>query len=108
MAHAANIPPITVVPITCRATAPEPEAIQRGTHPRMKAKEVIKIGRSRKRARGQGRVYQRSTSFVFDFGKLNDQNGVLGNESNDHNQADLGKDVVFDLDEIGRQKQPVD
>src|SRR5215468_5899962 len=32
------------------ATAPAPEAVHSGTEPRMKANEVIKIGRRRKRA----------------------------------------------------------
>ena len=43
---AASMPPMTVVPITLRATAPEPLASQRGTHPRMNAKEVIRMGLS--------------------------------------------------------------
>jgi len=46
MAVAASIPPMTVVPMICRATEPAPVAKNKGTHPRMKAKEVIKIGRS--------------------------------------------------------------
>src|SRR3984885_13358725 len=44
---AANIPPITVVPMIWRATAPAPLAVQSGTQPRMNAKEVIRIGRRR-------------------------------------------------------------
>jgi hypothetical protein len=41
IALAASIPPITVVPITWRATEPAPDAIHNGTHPKMKAKDVI-------------------------------------------------------------------
>ena len=47
---AASIPPITVVPMICRATDPAPVAVHNGTHPSMNAKDVIKIGRKRSRA----------------------------------------------------------
>ena len=50
IALAASIPPITVVPMIWRPTAPAPDAVHRGTHPRMNANEVIRIGRNRKRA----------------------------------------------------------
>ncbi len=50
MKLAASMPPMTPVPITWRATAPAPEAMASGTQPRMKAKLVIRIGRSRSRA----------------------------------------------------------
>ena len=50
MPLAATIPPITVVPMICRATAPAPLAVHNGTQPRMKASEVIRIGRRRRRA----------------------------------------------------------
>ena len=44
------MPPNTVVPIDWRLAAPAPVAIISGTTPRMKAKAVIRIGRSRSRA----------------------------------------------------------
>src|SRR6266487_3920759 len=47
MTLAASIPPITVVPMIWRATDPAPDAVHSGTLPRMKAKDVIRIGRSR-------------------------------------------------------------
>ena len=50
MTDAANIPPMTAVPMICRPTAPAPDAIARGRTPRMNANAVIKIGRSRSRA----------------------------------------------------------
>ena len=48
-AVAAIIPPRTDHPIVCRATAPAPVANTRGDTPKMKANDVIKIGRSRNR-----------------------------------------------------------
>ena len=44
---AANIPPITVVPIIWRAMEPAPLAVQSGTHPSTNANEVIRMGRKR-------------------------------------------------------------
>ncbi len=44
---AAAIPPMTAVPMTRLEIAPAPLAMASGTQPRMKAKEVIRIGRSR-------------------------------------------------------------
>ena len=47
MPVAASIPPMTSVPIICRAMAPEPLASASGTLPKINAKDVISIGRSR-------------------------------------------------------------
>jgi hypothetical protein len=47
MRVAASMPVITVVPMLWREIAPEPDAVHRGTQPRMKAKLVIRIGRRR-------------------------------------------------------------
>src|SRR5262249_24384267 len=44
---AANIPPITTVPMMRRAMAPAPVAAHNGTVPRINAKEVIRMGRNR-------------------------------------------------------------
>ena len=37
-----TMPPITAVPITCRAIAPAPDAVQRGKQPRMNANDLAK------------------------------------------------------------------
>ena len=47
---AANIPPNTPVPMEFRLAAPAPEAITNGNTPRIKAMEVMMIGRNRSRA----------------------------------------------------------
>ena len=44
------MPPITPVPMAWRALAPAPEETNSGNTPRMKASEVIRIGRRRRRA----------------------------------------------------------
>ena len=46
----ASMPENTVMPIDLRALAPAPVAITSGTTPRMKANDVIRIGRKRARA----------------------------------------------------------
>lgn len=46
IAVAASIPPSTDHPIVWRATAPAPVANTKGDTPKMKAKDVINIGRS--------------------------------------------------------------
>ena len=45
----ASMPPMTAVPMALRLAAPAPDAIARGTTPRMKAKEVMRMGRKRRR-----------------------------------------------------------
>ena len=47
---AASMPPNTVVPMDWRLAAPAPVANISGTTPRMKAKAVMRMGRSRRRA----------------------------------------------------------
>ena len=50
MPVAISIPKNTVVPIEWRLTAPAPPATSSGETPKMKASDVIRIGRSRSRA----------------------------------------------------------
>src|SRR5882724_8225904 len=67
MEVAANIPTITTVPRMRREAAPAPVANHSGADPKMKANEVIRMGRKRKRAkncdwyREQHREWQRPT-----------------------------------------------
>ena len=50
MPVAASMPAITAVPRTRRPAAPAPVAIQSGRQPSTNANDVIRIGRSRRRA----------------------------------------------------------
>ncbi len=45
----AIMPPNTTVPIDCWLAAPAPSAVTSGSTPRMKAKEVMRMGRNRRR-----------------------------------------------------------
>ncbi len=49
MQVAASMPPMTAVPMAWRLLAPAPALTARGTQPRMKASEVITMGRKRRR-----------------------------------------------------------
>src|SRR5256885_15687949 len=53
-------------------------------------------------AKAQARALERRvgeglTLLKFLFGELDDQNGVLGGEADEHDQADLRIDIAFDL-----------
>lgn len=63
MSVAASIPPIMVVPITFRATAPDPVA------------------------------RQRSAALIGELGELDDEDRVLRGHADGHDEADLGVDV---------------
>ena len=106
MQVAVSMPPMTAVPITLRATAPEPEAMARGTHPRIKAKEVMRIGRRRKPGAFQGRIRNIPALLVLDLGKLHDKNGVFGRQPDEHDEADLGIEVQFHVPEQDEGKGP--
>ena len=82
-----NIPNSTAVPSDCRISAPAPVATASGVTPRMKAREVIRIGRRRVRAACT------AAFFLLLAGKFHDQDGVLGSQSDEHDEADLGQDV---------------
>ena len=95
MPDAAIIPPITVEPRIRRATAPEPVANHNGKSPKMKAKEVIRIGRKRKRAPSSAASSKRFAFFVFGLGEFDNQNGIFRGEADEHDQTDLRVDVIF-------------
>ena len=103
---AATIPPMTVVPMIWRETAPAPLAIHNGTHPRMNANDVIRIGLKRSRAPSMRSFRQRPAFLEFVFGELDDQNGVLSGQADQHDQADLRVHVGLDLHHICGRKKP--
>ena len=73
------MPENTVMPIDLRALAPAPLATTSGATPRMKANDVIRIGRNRARAASTAdsskRLAVADMKFERDF---DNQNGVLG------------------------------
>ena len=62
---AAIMPPITVVAMDCHAAAPAPVENAGGSTPRMNAKEVVNIGRKRKRVASRAAVKRVKPSLTF-------------------------------------------
>jgi hypothetical protein len=68
----------------------------------MKANEVIKMGRKRARAPSIA-AFVKSIPLSPLYGKFDDQNGILGEQPDKHNQSDLKVDIVFQSCEIENQ-----
>ncbi len=92
-----NVTPImpanTAMPSVRRISCPAPSAITSGNTPRMNANEVIRIGRSRTRAASTAASNQRHPFRLPVTGELDDEDGVLGGQSDQHDEADLHEDV---------------
>ena len=92
------MPPITAVPITCRAIEPAPDAVQSGTQPRMNANDVIRRGRKRSLAASSAASTRGLPLSYSILRKRDDQDRVLRRESDQHHQPDLRIHIVLDLD----------
>jgi hypothetical protein len=75
-----------------RLPTPTPEARANGNKPNMKANEVIKIGRKRARFLAACQIHSVASPL---YGKFDDQNGILGEQPDKHDQSDLEVDIVF-------------
>ena len=78
-----------------REAPPAPDATHSGRQPKTKARAVITIGRKRNRARGKSSLADALPGLVVGLGKLDDEDGVLGRQPNQHDQADRGKNVIL-------------
>jgi hypothetical protein len=83
--------------MTWRESAPAPLAVASGTQPRMKAKDVIRIGSQTQLGGFERSLDQPHTLLVFHLRELDDENRVLGRETNEHDQADLGINMVLEM-----------
>ena len=88
-----SMPLNTAVPSVCRISAPAPCAIISGTTPRMKANEVITIGRSRSRQASSVACAARLARLALLLGEFDDQDRVLAGQADQHDEADLREDV---------------
>ena len=83
------------MPSAWRTSAPAPLASISGTTPMMKAKEVIRIGRRRRRAACNTADDRVMALLVLQMlGELDDQDRVLAGEADEHDEADLREHVV--------------
>ena len=84
-----------MVPTECRPCSPAPDATTSGTTPRMKASEVIRIGRSRILAASTAASSKGIPRVPQLLGKFDNQDGVLAGQSHQHHQSDLAIDVIL-------------
>ena len=85
-----NIPPMAEVPNVRLPLAPAPEANISGSKPTIIARDVIRIGR--KRAAAPSTAAHVIPAAVE--GKLYNQNGVLGQQTHQHDEGNLHVDVI--------------
>jgi len=93
MMVAASIPTITTVPRMRRASAPAPEAIQRGADPKMKANEVIRMGRRRRRAPSSAASIKSRPFANSALANSTIRIAFFRREANQHDQSDLRIDA---------------
>ncbi len=94
-ALAASMPPMTAVPMTLRATA-----ARAAREPERHAAEDEREGGHQDRPQAdlgplERGVEERDAVLVAGPGELDDQDGVLRREADQHDEADLGEDVVL-------------
>ena len=88
-----SMPNNTATPTACRISDPDPVDTTSGSTPRMKANDVIRIGRSRSRQASMT-ASRRGSALELDVAReLDDQDGVLGGEPHQHHETDLGEDI---------------
>ena len=100
-----SMPVSTAMPIDFCALAPAPLASTSGTTPRMKANDVIRIGRKRERAASTAAVENVVALFDAQLArKLDDQDRILARERDEQDEADLGVEVVADAERQQRRR----
>ena len=91
------MPPITVVPMIWRATAPG-AAGHPQRHATQNERERSHQNRPQTKPGSFERgIRQRLSFFVFVLGELDDQNRVLCRQADEHHQSDLRVDIALDL-----------
>ena len=90
----AIMPPATAVPTECRASRPAPVANTSGMTPRMKASDVIRIGRSRMRAASTAASAIVSPRPRSCSANSTIENAVLRRQADQHDQTDLAVHIV--------------
>ena len=76
-----------------RAAAPGPDASTRGRWPKTVAAEVMSTGRSRVRAASRTAASTRKPAGLKLIGELDDQDAVLGDQSDERDQSHLRVDI---------------
>ncbi len=80
-----------------RAAAPAPVATHSGTQPKMNANEVIRMGRKAQLGPFERGLDHRLALLELRLRELDDEDGVLGREADEHDEPDLRVDVVVEV-----------
>ena len=100
------MPPNTGVPTSRRASSRGAVATTSGYSPRMKAKEVIMTGRKRSRAPSIAACEQRHAPLALLLREFDDQDAVLGGQTDQHDHADLRIKIERQPAENDAAKEP--
>ena len=79
-------------------------AVHSGTQPRMNAKDVIKMGRRRRRAPSSAASASGFALLKFVLGELDDEDRVFRGQADEHDEPNLRVHIVFDLHHVGRKE----
>ncbi len=99
-----SIPPTAVVPMVRLPIAPGPVATTNGIRPAMKAKEVIRIGRKRNFPPSMAASLRVSALLAPLHREFDDQDRVLAEQTDQHDQTNLGVDVVGQPHDLQEQE----
>ncbi len=89
-----SMPPKTTVPRARWLADPAPKDTRRGTTPRMKANEVITMGRNRLAGGFDRRLLDGHAAFVQVAGEFHDEDGVLACQGDHEDESDLGIEIA--------------
>ena len=91
------MPPTTTVPRICRDAAPDPVATHSGRQPTDECQGRHHDGTKTQAGSVQSGIADALSRLVICLGELDDEDGVLGRETDEHDQADGGKNVVLKM-----------
>ena len=100
------MPPKTTVPMACWLAAPAPPADSNGTTPKMKAKEVMTMGRKRRRVASIAASVMDRPCGVQVPGEFHDKDGVLAGQGDHQHQPHLGVEIVVKVPDHQGQEHP--
>ena len=93
---ATSMPKTTAVPSACRAPAPAPSAIASGTRAQDERERRHQDRPQPEPGAVQRRLLDRLALLALELGELDDEDGVLRREPDQHDQPDLRVDVVVE------------
>ena len=93
---ATSMPNTTAVPSACRAPAPAPERNRQRNGAQDESERGHQDRTQPELGAVQRRLFDGFALLALELGELDDEDGVLGREPDQHDQPDLGVDVVVE------------